>query len=126
MSSEKRRPPFDAAGAPEALADLAALVLPSEWDENAPLSVLQARSLGVPVLASDVPGLAEVLSPRAGALVPPGDAAALAGRMLEVLDGRIGRDPAPGLPLGFAEHLDEIERLHAELARGADPARVGG
>jgi glycosyltransferase involved in cell wall biosynthesis len=116
------RPPFDAAGAPEALADLAALVVPSEWDENAPLSVLQARSLGVPVLASDVPGIAEVLSPRAGALVPPGDAGALAARMLDVLDGRIGRDPEPGLPLGFPEHLREIERLYVGLRRGADAA----
>ncbi len=120
----KVRSPFDSRRAPEILSELSALVLPSEWDENAPLSVLQARALGVPVLASAVPGIAEIVSPRASALVPVGDARALAARMRDVLEGRIGRDPEPGLPLPFPEHLRQIERTYSDALRGADTVRA--
>ncbi len=106
--------PFEPSLAPEVLAGLSALVLPSAWDENAPLSVLQARAVGVPLLASAVPGIAEVVSPRAAAFFAVGDAAALAERMLDVLEGRIGRDPAPGLPLAFEDHLRAIEAIYAD------------
>jgi glycosyltransferase involved in cell wall biosynthesis len=37
------------------------LIVPSEWPENAPLSVLEALSLGVPVLGSDQGGLPEIV-----------------------------------------------------------------
>lgn len=43
------------------LADAASLVVPSEWPENSPLSVLEALSLGVPVLGSDQGGLPEII-----------------------------------------------------------------
>ncbi len=106
--------PFEPSRAPEVLASLSALVLPSAWDENAPLSVLQARAIGVPLLASAVPGIAEVASPRSAAWFSPGDAAALAERMRDVLEGRIRRDPAPGLPLAFEDHLQAIEAIYAD------------
>ena len=43
------------------LSDAASLIIPSEWPENAPLSVLEALSLGVPVLGSDQGGLPEII-----------------------------------------------------------------
>jgi len=108
--------PFGPDEAPRILAGLAAIVLPSEWDENAPLSILQARAVGVPVLASDVPGIAEVVdSPAVGRLFPPGDAAALADRMEDVLAGRVARNPDPGLPLSLSHHLDKIEALYGHI-----------
>jgi glycosyltransferase involved in cell wall biosynthesis len=107
---------FEPEEAPRVLAGFSAIVLPAAWDENAPLSVLQARTVGVPVLGTDVPGIAEVLAPEAAArLVPVGDASALADRMQDVLDGRVGRAAEPGLPLGLAAHLDRIESLYSRI-----------
>jgi len=57
-----------------AAADL--VVLPSRW-EGLPLTVLEAFASGRPVVASRVPGLAEVVPSSVGALVPPDDPAAL-------------------------------------------------
>ncbi|MDQ2722538.1 MAG: glycosyltransferase family 4 protein [Actinomycetota bacterium] len=45
--------------------------------EAAPLSVLEAMSLGVPVVGTDHGGTSDILAGGAGLLVPPGDVAAL-------------------------------------------------
>jgi glycosyltransferase involved in cell wall biosynthesis len=102
-------PPFAAGDAPRHLADLTALVVPSSWDENAPLSVLEARAAGVAVVASDVPGIRAVCDPGVhGLLVPPDDAAALADALVEVCD--LAHVPC-GLPLTLREHVDTLVRL---------------
>jgi glycosyltransferase involved in cell wall biosynthesis len=113
-------PPFEPDQGPEVLRRLDALVLPSLWDENAPLSCLQARALGVPVLGSQVAGIAEVIeSGRHGLLFPPGDSAALAEAMGQVILGRIPRNPEPGLPLSLEAHLDRLESIYRESLAGA-------
>lgn len=117
-------PAFLPREAARVLADFDALVAPSEWDENAPLAVLQARAAGLPVIASDVPGIAEVLAvPAHGRLVPPGDAGALAGALRAVLVGELRGPLAPGLALPLEEHLARLESIlaaaHAEGARRA-------
>ena len=38
-----------------------ALVLPSEWYENAPMSVLEAYGLGRPVIGADIGGIPELI-----------------------------------------------------------------
>ncbi len=64
-------------------------VLPATWPENCPMSVLEAASLGVPVVASAVGGIPELVEDaRTGLLVPPGDAPALAEALI-----RLVRDP---------------------------------
>lgn len=46
----------------EAISGARAVVLPSEWYENAPLSVLEAYALGKPVIASSMGGLPELVA----------------------------------------------------------------
>lgn len=56
-----------------------ALVLPSEWYENAPVSILEAYALGRPVIGTRIGGIPElVFHGETGLLVEPGNAAALA------------------------------------------------
>ncbi len=108
--------PFAPHQAPAVLAGLSALVAPSEWDENAPLAVLQARAAGLPVIASDVPGIAEIVRvPGQGRLVPVGDAHALARAMHAVVAGELAGPLEPGLPLALSEHLARLEALYAEV-----------
>ncbi len=62
------------------------VVAPSEWYENAPLSVLEAAARGKAVVASDIGGLPELVrNGQTGLIFPPGDAAALGGALDELL-----------------------------------------
>jgi glycosyltransferase involved in cell wall biosynthesis len=105
-------PPFEPEDAPEVFGELATIVVPSEWDENAPLTVLQARAAGIPVVGSDVRGIAEIVGPEHGRLFPAGDAGALADALRGELLARRRRTSAPGLPLSLAAHLDRIEAAY--------------
>ena len=44
-----------------AIAAARALVLPSEWFENAPVSILEAYATGVPVIGADIGGIPEMI-----------------------------------------------------------------
>lgn len=63
----------------DALRDCRAVVLPSEWYENAPMSVLEAYSFGKPVIGANIGGIPELVTEgKTGWLFPSGDAPALA------------------------------------------------
>ena len=65
-------------------------VLASTRTEGVPQSLLQAMAVGVPIVASAIGGIPEVVTHlRTGVLVPPGDAGELAAGITSVL-----RDPA--------------------------------
>jgi GT2 family glycosyltransferase len=70
----------------QALASIDVLVVPSIWPENSPLVIAEAFMAGVPVVASRIGGIPEVVADgRNGLLFAPGDAADLArvlGRLL--------------------------------------------
>lgn len=56
-----------------------ALVVPSRWHENQPISILEALSQKVPVIATDLGGLGElVIDGQTGLIVPADDAVSLA------------------------------------------------
>jgi glycosyltransferase involved in cell wall biosynthesis len=61
---------------PELLSACDVFVLASLW-EGSPLAVLEARAAGLPVVATSVGGVPELVG-EAGVVVPPGDAGALA------------------------------------------------
>lgn len=71
------------------LCDAAALVIPSEWPENAPLVALEALALGVPIIGSDQGGIPEIISPESGSRIyPAGDRGALSGMLTSVWEDR--------------------------------------
>jgi len=56
-----------------------AVVLPSEWYENAPISILEAYALGKPVIGANIGGIPEMVKEgKTGILFPSGDSQALA------------------------------------------------
>jgi len=112
--------PFHSSEAAQVLAGLHAIVLPSEWDENAPLSILQARAAGVPVIASSVPGVREVVEQGVhGLLFPPGDALALAAAMRSVILGEVRRHAEPSLPMSLDAHVTRVLELYARARERA-------
>jgi glycosyltransferase involved in cell wall biosynthesis len=58
-----------------------AVAVPSVHPESYPTIALEARAAGRPVLASDIGGLPEIVTPGRGWLVPPGDIPTLSKRL---------------------------------------------
>ena len=62
------------------------VVLPSEWYENAPISVLEAYALGKIVIGANIGGIPEMISPEeTGFLFESGDVEQLAGCLEKVI-----------------------------------------
>ena len=77
---------FDHADVAPVLAELDVLVVPSRWLENSPLVIHEAFMARVPVVASAIGGIPDLLGDGAhGVLVPPDDPVALAGALRELL-----------------------------------------
>ena len=71
-------------------------VTPSVWYENAPLSVLESFAAARAVIGSNIGGIPEIIEDGlSGHLVPPGDAQALADRMLT-----LWREPDTAIAMG--------------------------
>jgi glycosyltransferase involved in cell wall biosynthesis len=120
--------PFGAAGLPGVLAGLDVLVVPSRWHETYSLVAREALLAGVPVIASALGALPEVVRHGDnGLLVPPGDAQALtealeraAAELARLKAGALASRPAPTV----AEHVTELELRYGALAgrRAVGPA----
>lgn len=99
---------------PEALASIDVLVVPSIWPENSPLVIQEAFLAGVPVVASRIGGIPEVVADgRNGLLVRAGDTDDLA-RALE----RLLREP--GLLDTLRQGVPSVPSIQddARFARG--------
>jgi len=128
IADDALRGPFPRSRLGEVLADLDVVVVPSVWEENAPLVVQEAFLARVPVVVSGHGGLAEAVRDEVDGLhFRPGDAADLA-RVLrrladdpELLAGLAAR--APGVPT-MDEHVRGLTGLYRE-ARARYAARGG-
>jgi glycosyltransferase involved in cell wall biosynthesis len=109
----------DAARVRTLLKGAAALVVPSTY-EGMPLVVLEAMEAGVPVVASRVSGIPEVVLESTGWLVPPEDPEALAGALAEVL-----ADPDEAKRRGEAGRRRVEENYRPAAAAASWRAAVG-
>lgn len=106
-----------------------ALVMPSRL-EGLPMVPAEAMAAGVPVVATDVGAVAEVVDPPAGGvLVPPDDPDALAGALRALLDDPARRQALSKLARRSAERFswDAVAERHLEFLRAvaADPGGAG-
>jgi glycosyltransferase involved in cell wall biosynthesis len=80
-------------------------------NEANPVSILEAMSVGRPVVATDVGSICEAVSEgQTGHLVPPGDAAQLTARVLD-----LARDPFRALTMGEAGREKVVSRWSLDI-----------
>ncbi|NLH06241.1 MAG: glycosyltransferase family 4 protein [Chloroflexi bacterium] len=116
---------------PGIYADLDVLVISSR-NEGTPVSIIEAMAAGVPVVSTDVGGVADVLlGGELGRLTPPSDADALARGIVEALcEGRGPRTEAARTrafeQYGAARLVEDMRALYRELLAGKGaPMRDG-
>jgi len=112
------RGPFPEGGQASVLSEMDVLVAPSLWWENSPLTVLEALAAGVPVVASAIGGVPELVEDGvSGILVPPGDAAALRAALADITGGHRLASGLEALPIrSSADEALELESRYASLA----------
>ncbi len=119
--------PFDPHAVAAVLSTVDVLVVPSLWYENSPLTVHEAQMAGVPVIASDIGGLAEyVVEGRNGMRFHTGDADDLRKKLLWLLEDthRVRGFDFATIPIkDIAQDAAETEARYKDLLRNR-PMRV--
>jgi glycosyltransferase involved in cell wall biosynthesis len=103
------------------------LALPARWYENMPIVVLEAFAAGLPVVATSLGGLPEMIQPdEDGLVVPPDDPRSLADAL-----GHLVGSPEEAFAMGRAarakaqreytpgRHVARLEPIYEEAARVA-------
>jgi glycosyltransferase involved in cell wall biosynthesis len=114
--------PFPNSRMAEELGKVDVLAIPSTWYENTPLVIYSAFAAGIPVVASNLDGIAEVVRHgENGLLFEPGDAEGLARQLRRLIE-------EPGLLEELGENagdvrsvedsVDEMLTLYERLQRG--------
>jgi glycosyltransferase involved in cell wall biosynthesis len=113
----------------KAFAEIDALIMPSVWLENFPIIIQEARAAKVPVIASNLGGMAEAIEDGVdGVLFKAGSARDLATKLAALLKHperlqKLG-DAAP-TPLTLEAHVDRLEEQLKIVADEA-PSRPRG
>lgn len=110
--------------APRFLATIDVLIVPSLWVENSPLTIHEAFQCGVPVVATDLGGMAELLADGGGLTFRRGDAADLARTILRLVeeDGLLDRSRETIPPVkSIRQNAEEMESLYRELLPSRSP-----
>jgi glycosyltransferase involved in cell wall biosynthesis len=98
------------------------LVVPSEWEDPAPLVVNEARARGIPVIGARAGGILELVSPACAPLLfSAGDVGELASRLVLLADdpSAYSRDDGVGL-LDWPTHLDRVIEAYDDAQRLAE------
>lgn len=106
--------PYSGNDASRVFAEMDALVVPSTWYENTPFVVLEAFTAGVPVLASDLGGLSEIVQHNVnGWLFESGNVVALRQAIAAFVQDptQIGKATPPP-PRSISENFDEFHRAY--------------
>lgn len=99
-------------------------VLPSEWYENCPMSVLESMSLGKPVIATNIGGLPELIEyGRTGLLSGPGDFRSIAECIIKMAGNlkktyEMGCEAMDVIEKKYRSnmHYEKILRIYSELS----------
>lgn len=102
-----------------------AVVVPSEWEENNPLTVIEAYAIGKPVVGARIGGIPELISPSTGWLFEPGNVEDLSdaiGNALAVSDGEYARMSASARRFAESafcpdEHYDRLMGIFNDIIR---------
>jgi phosphatidylinositol alpha-mannosyltransferase len=93
-----------------------ALVAPSLRGESFGMVLTRAFACATPVVCSDISGYRGVMEPEAGLLVPPGDPAALADALAELLGNETRRRQFGHSARAIAQERYSWERIAERLA----------
>lgn len=109
---------------PDLLRQAKALVVPSQWYEGTPRSVIEAYAVGVPVLSSNIGSLSEAVEDGvSGLLLPHDDAAAWARGVTELLDDRRNLELGAGAYASWEQSYrpdEAVRRLEAAYTAARD------
>jgi len=101
------------------LLQLDIVVCPSLWYENTPLVIYEAMAAGVPVIASNLGGMAESVKKDVnGLLFEPGNAQELAAHLRRLTEDRslVQRFSASTtMPLSMSGHVTRLEAIYTSL-----------
>jgi glycosyltransferase involved in cell wall biosynthesis len=96
------------------------LIVPSEWFEPAPRSILEAFAAGVPVISTRLGGIPEAVDDaQSGMLIPPGDVGSLQSAVEILMDDRRSLQLGEGAYRSWksrfapAEALSSLELIYA-------------
>jgi glycosyltransferase involved in cell wall biosynthesis len=110
---------FERADIAQVLSEIDVLVVPSLWYENAPLVIAEAFAAKIPVIASNIGGMAEAVThEKNGLLFEVGSVEDLAAQMRRILQEpglleklRQGIEPVKT----FTQEVNELEQIYQEL-----------
>jgi glycosyltransferase involved in cell wall biosynthesis len=96
----------------------------SSDNEGIPLALIEAAAAGLPLVATDVGGVSEIVTPDTGLLVPGGDAAALGDALADLAGDstrrrRLGEEARERVRdrFGARRLLSDVDGLYRELLR---------